>query len=235
LTSPAEKAYNLSQMSFLIKLIISLEKLIINPVQWFDKKPWTVRTILVLLLVPLISAISILSYQKLYPGFSAGADLDPNTAQSIAALSEEMQRQHETQLEELVLLHENIATLNRLLMSTGMIDAENRDESLVLGAQDSEEINDNIRQRLKDYIENEYSSTNSASDSAMLAYVEIDENAMAYAEPSVSAKKITNFEQGNLYPALSEKNGWQQIELDDGQKAWIEKQYIILFPVHANN
>jgi hypothetical protein len=222
-------------MQFLIKLLLSLEKLLKNPIQWFDGQIWIVRMILVLSLVPLISVVSIFSYQKLSLDALTGSGLSLDTAQSITKLNEEIARQHETEIEELILLRENIATLNKLLMVTSKIDVENDDTNLVLGVQDSEQITNNLRQRLQDYIDNKYLITSEIDSDLTLAYVKIAENSAAFLEPSINSAKIEDFEQGVFYPALDEKGDWQQIELADGQKAWIEKQYIMLFPVHENN
>jgi len=218
------------------KFLLSLEKLIKNPVSWFDKQSWFLRMVLILTIIPITSAASILGYRYLLPKFDQNSQTNESLSVSINDMRAEMKKYHETEVQELIDLRENISELNRLLKVTSKIDS-NENEKLVLGAQTLDSVNENLRQKLKEYVDKNYSSEllNNANNISSLAYIIIDDNALLFSEPTTTSKKITNFDQGAFYPALQENNDWQQIELADGSPAWIEKKYIIIFPINENN
>ncbi len=224
-------------MPMLTKILLTAEKIINNPVKWFNEQSWHIRMILILTIIPMISSVSILSYQYQLPKFSQDSQPNGISQQSINDLQEEMKRYHETEIQELILLRENISELNRLLQVTSKVE-NNENEKLVLGAQTLDSVNENLRQKLKAYISNNYSEDKLAQTSNTansLAYAKIDDNTQAFTHPTITSKKILNFEQGAFYPTVSENEEWQQIELKDGSTAWIEKKYIILFPINENN
>ena len=151
-------------MKSLARLILSVEKMLRNPVKWFNDQPWFIRFILVLGLIPCISAISIISYQQYASAENQGQD--SSEIEQIKVLQEEMNRNHEAQLQELIYMREEIAGLKELIELSNDISIEEGEKSFVLGINDGE-VNDNLRQRVLDYVltDHDETATKSAQDS----------------------------------------------------------------------
>jgi len=206
-------------MKFLIRLVLSLEKLVKNPVKWFDHQPWLFRTMLVLLLIPLISSISIISYQKISLKNNSDHAYQELT-QEMSEMRQDLEKFHDSQLKEISYLSEDIARLKQ----TSTTDTG---ES-VLGAQDLG-IEENLRQRLQD--------TALTEGDAKLAYIktDTDKEVVVFDSPNTASQRLAILETGSFYPALTEKDDWQQISLSDEQIGWVKKEFIIKFPINENN
>jgi uncharacterized membrane-anchored protein YhcB (DUF1043 family) len=218
-------------MHFFVKLILSLEKLVKNPVSWFSQKSWLFRTTLVMLLIPIISMISIVSYQQ-YALLDQENSQDncQISSQELSDLRQDLEKFHNFQIEELAHLGKDIAQLKQqsLYASSEDLSLDEAEIGAVLGTEDSQ-VEENLRQRLQD-------ATLTATDNTAWVYINTDyKQVTVFSKASDSSEKITIIEPGFFYPALEEKNGWQQIELVDGQLGWIENKYIIKFPINENN
>lgn len=219
-------------MKNLARFILSMQKMVENPVSWFDSRSWLVRMLLVISLVPTIGVVSIFGYQKLLPKFGVAPQLETPTQQAIVEMQNELKKQSEINAKELSQLRENIAELNRKLIVTSMIDDENIDP--ILGAQDVENVNANLRDRLQEYLDGtDLDSNNNQASSSAFVYVDPDKNPVAFSKPSRNSQEV-DLEPGLFYPALLGEDAWQQIDIGRGQNAWIEKKYIIVFPVNDN-
>lgn len=211
-------------MNLLIRLILSIEKLIKNPIKWFDAQPWLVRMLAVLLLVPSISAVSIRAYQEnMIPGLPPITE--SNSGLSEAKLEEILEKHQNTQVEEILHLREEVSALKE----TVQLLAQESGSELVLGATDTD-----TKLSLKERLESISASTLSDPNIASVYIRTDDQNVAVFTEARHNSKKITDFQVGTFYPALEETNGWQQIDLGDGRTGWIETKYIIRFPIDEN-
>lgn len=215
-------------MKLLVKFILSLEKLLKNPVSWFSQQPWPLRMAWSLLLIPLISAVSILSYQNLAPQFNGQANQD--TATSIQNLQTEMTKLQQAQLKEILALREDVSTLKKLLQPASTAEVNLDNSETVLGAEDQTAVSENLRQRL------EKLAADNGDDSTKLAYIiDSQEEVPAYAQPAISAKKITNLVPDTFYVVNQENEDWLQLDLGSGQAGWIEKKFVMTLPIHEKN
>ena len=213
-------------MKYLARLVLSIENLLKNPVNWFDKQPWLLRMIVLLTLVPAISAASILSYQKFYQFSSStsGTDQATLTSSDMEKLEKTLEKYHDSQVEEILYLREEVIELKQALKLSG-------DSDEVLGAQDSKKTDDDLRQRLE-----KFSSENLKNPDMKSAYIISDSpDVVMYSSPSTSSELVDDFEVGTFYPALEQKDNWQEIDFGDGNTAWIDTKYIIIFPIDENN
>lgn len=209
-------------MRILARLILSLEKLIKNPVSWFDKQPWLYRFFLVFFLIPLISVISIAQYEKLVLNKTEDSLQNSNEQlkTEIFELKQEIVRLYDVQMEELAYISADIGQIKKSLVSENSEDLSLYKKSPVLGIE-------NVSQKLKD--------ASLKGDDVEIAYVKTETDGVdVFISPSETAKKLTTLEVGSFYPALRESGDWQQIDLRDGQFGWIKKEFIIKFPVNEN-
>lgn len=218
-------------MELLVKFVLSLAKLLKNPVAWFSKQPWFLRMMWSLSLIPLISAVSILSYQKMAPQFNGQANkAELVAAGSIQPLKEEMNKLHDAQIKEILSLREDVAALKKLLQPSSTVDAIIDNSDSVLGTQTQTAVGENLRQRLEKF------ATDNRDDSTKLAYtIDGQDEVVVYLKPATSTKQITNLIPDTFYVVTQENEDWLQIDLDNGQSGWIEKKFVMTLPIHENN
>lgn len=229
-------------MKYLARLVLSIESLIKNPAKWFTQLNLLLKMLVVFTFIPLISSASILSYQgfeqkRLFNDDVAGGGRNQQITK--ADLEQALEKYQKLQVEEIQLLREEIGQLKQAInLANGSLDLDSDltpGSDQVLGSEDfknsestsnSEESIENLKERLANF------STTMDDPNFKSVYIKTDnKNVTMYAEPSKSSKQITDFEVGIFYPLLSQKNNWQEVDFGNGKSAWVEKQYVINFPI----
>jgi uncharacterized protein YgiM (DUF1202 family) len=203
-------------MHLIAKFILSIEKLLKNPISWLDKQPWILRMFFSLAIVPLISAASIFSYQKIMPKYFAELGTNQNIQPADQTeLLQTLEKYHDSQIQEILYLREEIVALKKILQTTNNLPSD------VLGEQ-TETIENNLETLVDPDIE--------------LVFIKsISDGGVLYTQPSTSSKKITDFDLGMFYPVLDKKDNWYQIDLGNNTSAWVEQKNVVSLPEHENN
>lgn len=205
-------------MKILARFVLSLEKLLKDPIGWSNNQPWLLRVALVVLIIPFISIVSITSYKNIYLNEkNINSNISEQSTQEIIQLRKDLERFHNSQIEELAYLSEDIAKLKK---------SKNSDSD-VLGVND-EQVTQNLKMRIE--------NIDLSKADKDLVYIKTDiSGARAFIEPSSSSQKLETLELGSFYPSLLEKEDWQQIDLGDGNLGWVENKFIIKFPLDEKN
>jgi hypothetical protein len=193
-------------IKILARIIVSLVQLIKNPVQWFSNRNWLTRVLLILILLPLISAITIGWYDQIMlfrqgtseqSSFSQG---DTNTVfnQKFEELQKQLDDQHQDQLSILSDLENKIEALRQLVLYG---------EDAILGISEGNYEIEETKQVI--YIPKDFITV------------------PVYDEPIISPKKSSNIEGGNIFFFLDKIDGWYKINLDDNSSVWIQEEYVL--------
>jgi uncharacterized protein YgiM (DUF1202 family) len=206
-------------MRSVVRLVLSLEKFVNNPLEWFGQQAWLLRIMLPVILIIAISATSIFGYQKMSQFKNQASD----AAGSVAAgtnvdtqnLEVEIKKLHDSQIKEILSLRQDIAKLQRLVKNSDEVDLTEDDSQQVLG--ELQETND----------------PNSVEKETKLVLLVVDEDeAPVYAQPTNTSKKVASFQPDIFYFYVLEKNDWVQIDLGDKKTGWIEKKFVIILPIN---
>lgn len=184
--------------------------------------------VVVFTFVPIISSVSILSYQSFLAKELVKQDGNPQEQLTKADLEQILEKYQDSQVEEILLLKIEINELKQAInLANGNLDFESDD---VLGVQDTANSIENLKKRL--------TKTSISPEDLELksVYIKTEEPGITmHVSPSITSKEIKDFKIGMLYPALKQQDNWQEIDFGNGQSAWIDKKYIINFPIDENN
>ena len=205
-------------MSILIKGYISLEKLARDPVGWFAQQPWWLRLVLAILIIPLISASSIVGYLWINQGSSTESlALLKQNAQEIVDLKKDLETSQSAQMEEIGQLSIDLAKLRKILATSSAADDSLNDEAPpILGDQTS--------------IDLASGSGDIVPRPQVLYLPKNSDQIKVFERPAVSSKIIKNLDSDSLHFYLQKTNGWYQIDIGEGKVGWIPEKSVVVLP-----
>lgn len=211
-------------MKTLALIILSIEKLGVDPIGWFSTKPWLFKLLFIIITIPLISIQSIFWYEKITYTKNLAQKSELETQLNLLLeIKQNQAKLLDEQAHEFADIKKDIAIFKEIYNTS--LDATITED--VLGAQTAV-INENLRDRLQT---SEVDATTHVGTTQI--YIRSDlKNIAAFTQPSSSSSAILGFDTTSMYPALSEKGDWQQIDLGEGKTAWIEKKFILKLPIN---
>ena len=203
-------------MRLLAKIYLSLEKLITNPAQWFGQKNWLVRYLIVILLVPPISIMSLLTYTT-YTGISMNDSyqLLLQNYEELISLRERVKNNNITQLEEIAHLNTEIKKLEENLTQLQKPKSDTTGKTEVLGTTLPESNDATTSSKVSDIVH----LVNPSADTINI-----------YEEPDSSSAVVTTLESNSIHFYLDKQSNWYQLDLSNHQVGWVESKYARLMP-----
>ncbi len=211
-------------MKLLVKMYLSLEKLVLNPVAWFSHRNWLVRYAAILLLISPVAIISAVTYQLL-PGFGPNlAQLSSNTYQELISLRENFDTTTRNQAKEITELQIELNQLRSQLTANKLITLDlEADQSVSDSASDSSVV---------------LAASNSAtlppnyiSPSQIIRVVKGNAtNVEVHAMPNTTSLVIDSLKSDSIHFYLTKADNWYQVDLENNQSGWIEARYVSELP-----
>lgn len=193
-------------MTILARIIFSFQAWLKNPVEWFAKRHWLVRWLLVLLLIPFISVSTLVLADKLpgQNGDGATTTLSSELHDRLTKLEKEAEAHHESELNELKKLQNDVLVIRSTLRQQSSAD--------VLGAEDD-------------------LGSEAASGSSNIIFVPSQfETVTVYEKPSTDSEPVILIAGDNLYFYTQKEGEWYLVDLDSEYTGWIQAQYVVPLP-----